>query len=71
MPPMSRYIEKAPTDPAGLKSGIDLPYHLQPRDVLRMVEDMHDVLHEINSMMDAKGFNRVEELLDPPGSPDL
>ncbi len=67
MPPMSRYIEKAPTDPAGLKSGIDLPYHLQPRDVLRMVEDMHDVLHEINSMMDAKGFNRMEELLDPAG----
>lgn len=64
---MSRYIEKAPTDPAGLKAGVELPYHFQPRDVLRIVEDMHDVLHEINSMMDAKSFNRMEELLDPAG----
>ncbi|MGB8500510.1 MAG: hypothetical protein WCD85_21275 [Pantoea agglomerans] len=64
---MSRYIERAPTDPAGLKTGVSLPYNLQSRDVLRMVEDLHDLLHEVNSMMVAKGFDRMEELLDPAG----
>jgi len=65
--PVPRYTERAPTDAAGLKSGIDLPYNLQPRDVLRMVEDLHDLLHEINSMMVSKSFDRMEELLDPAG----
>lgn len=64
---MPRYTERAPTDAAGLKSGIGLPYNLQPRDVLRMVEDLHDLLHEINSMMVSRGFDRMEELLDPAG----
>jgi hypothetical protein len=67
MLPVSRYTEQAPTELAGLKTGVTLPYNLQPRDVLRMVEDLHDLLHEVNSMMVAKGFDRMEELLDPAG----
>lgn len=32
-----------------------------------MVEDLHDLLHDVNSMMVEKGFDRMEELLDPAG----
>jgi hypothetical protein len=67
MPSVSRFIEKAPTDPSGLKTGLALPYNLRPQDVLRMVEDLHDLLHEVNAMMVEKGFDRMEELLDPAG----
>lgn len=67
MRPVSRYTEKAPTDPSGLKTDGELPYNLRPQDTLRMVEDLHDLLHDVNSMMVDKGFDRMEELLDPAG----
>lgn len=67
MPSVSRFIEKASTDSSGLKTDGELPYNLRPQDVLRMVEDLHDLLHEVNSMMVEKGFDRMEELLDPAG----
>jgi hypothetical protein len=67
MPPVSRFTEQAPTNSEGLKTGGELPYNLRPQDVLRMVEDLHDLLHEVNSMMVEKGFDRMEELLDPAG----
>ena len=67
MPHVSRFTEKAPTDQDGLKTDCELPYNLRPQDALRMVEDLHDLLHDVNSMMVDKGFDRMEELLDPAG----
>jgi hypothetical protein len=67
MPSVSRYTEKARTDPKGLKTDGELPYNLRPQDALRMIEDLHDLLHDVNSMMVEKGFDRMEELLDPAG----
>lgn len=67
MPPVPRFIQKPPTDPAGLRTGIALPYHLRPNDVLRMVEDLHDLLHDVNSLLVDRGYDRMEELLDPAG----
>lgn len=32
-----------------------------------MVEDLHDLLHDINVMLVRRGFDRMEELLDPAG----
>jgi hypothetical protein len=67
MPPVPRYIEKQSTDSAGLVAGAALPYHLQPVDVLRTVEDLHELLHDVNSLLHGRGYDRMEELLDPAG----
>jgi hypothetical protein len=66
-----RYVELVRPDPAGIVNAKDLPhplpFNLAPRDFLRMVEDIQDVLHEINAMMHERGYRRLEELLDPAG----
>ena len=62
-----RFIEKAPADPQGLRTEQELPYSLRSQDVMRTVEDLHDLLHEVDSMLHEKGFDRMEELLDPAG----
>ena len=64
---MPRFTERALTDRRGLRTGNDLPYNLRPEDVIRVAEDVHDLLHEVNSMMVARSFDRMEELLDPAG----
>lgn len=62
-----RFVQKPSTDSQGLKTDASLPYNLRPNDVLRMVEDLHDLLHDLNSMLVDRGFDRMEELLDPAG----
>jgi hypothetical protein len=62
-----RFIQKPTTDRDGLKQGASLPHNLEPKDVLRLVEDLHDLLHDLNTMLVAKGYDRTEELLDPAG----
>lgn len=68
---LPRYLQRSPTDPAGLRSADrlpgPLPYFVEPKDVLRLVEDIHGLLHEINGQMVDKGYERLEELLDPAG----
>jgi hypothetical protein len=68
---MSRYLDLPVADPAGLRAEADLvyplPFHLRPQDVLRMVEDLHELLHDLNVQLDSKGYDRLEELLDPAG----
>lgn len=66
-----RYIEKPRTDPSGLRAESDLPlvlpYNLKPNDFLRVVEDVHEVLHEINTLLHGKSYERLDELLDRAG----
>lgn len=64
---MPRPLPKAHSDPAGLKTDGDLPYNLRPKDAFRLIEDIHDLLHDVNSMMVEREFGRMEELLDPAG----
>jgi hypothetical protein len=71
LPDMPRYIDSVLVDPAGTVKASDLPaplpYNLTPRDFFRMVEDIHDVLHNVNSVLHQRGYQRMEELLDPAG----
>jgi hypothetical protein len=68
---VSRYIEKVALDQHGLVEPSDLPtplpYNLQPRDFMRMVEDLYQLLHDLNVRLDDQGYDRLEELLDPAG----
>ena len=69
-----RYIEKAGLDESGLVGASELPkalpYNLQPRDFVRMVEDLYQLLHDLNVRLDDRGYDRLEELLDPAGFSD-
>ncbi len=69
--PTPHYLQLSPTDPAGLRRSDQLPgalpYFVEPRDVFRLVEDLHELLCDINGQMVAKGYERLEELLDPAG----
>lgn len=69
--PVPRFIELVQTDAAGTRDPRDLPvplpYHLAPRDILRCVEDLHQLLHDLNTQLNDKGYERLEELLDPAG----
>lgn len=68
---MPRFIELVTTDAAGMRQAsalpVPLPYHLAPRDVLRCTEDLHQLLHDLNTQLNSKGYERLEELLDPAG----
>lgn len=68
---MPRFIELATTDAAGLRTEDQLPrslpYFLAPRDVLRCIEDLHQLLHDLNGQLHEKGYERLEELLDKAG----
>lgn len=68
---MPRYVERPVADPAGLRDDRDLPwelpYNLRARDVLRTIEDLYEMLHEVNFRLHDMGYDRLEELLDPAG----
>ncbi len=68
MQAMPRYIEKIPVDPSGIVDEqhlpVPLPYGLAPRDFFRTVEDVHDLLHDLNSLLHERQYQRSEELLD-------
>lgn len=68
---MPRYVERPVADPAGLRDDDalprELPYNLRARDVLRTIEDLYEMLHEVNLRLHDMGYDRLEELLDPAG----
>jgi hypothetical protein len=68
---MNRYLDRPSLDGAGLRGSDDLaeplPYNLRPQDAIRMVEDLYDLLHDLNVQASGKGYDRLEELLDPAG----
>jgi len=41
-----------------------LPYGLQPRHVLRAVEDVQDLLHQLNTVLHESSYEPLEDLLD-------
>jgi hypothetical protein len=66
-----RFVEKPTAEQVGLRDDADLPwplpYGLQPRDALRMVEDLYEMLYEVNLRLHEMRYDRLEELLDPAG----
>jgi hypothetical protein len=66
-----RYVERPVADPTGLRDDAalpwELPYNLRARDVLRTIEDLYEMLHEVNVRLHDMGYDRLEELLDPAG----
>jgi len=66
--PEPRYIQQVPTDSAGLRDAASLPFtlpfELQPRDLFRLVEDLHDLLHQVNTLLTSRRYERLEELMD-------
>ena len=66
-----RYIELVETDPEGLVDAAalaqPLPFGLEPRAFLRVVEDVHRTIQLLNMALHHEHLPRLEELLDPAG----
>lgn len=71
MPDPPRYIELVPTPLAGLIEASSLPaplpFGLQPLVFHRMVEDVHNVIHRLNTALHETHHPPLEDLLDPAG----
>lgn len=71
MADLPNFLRLAPSSRQGLRTEaqlpVPLPYHLRPEDIMRLVEDLHLLLHELNVQLHERGYERLEELLDPAG----
>ena len=71
MPDSPRYTELVPAAPEGLVTADllpnPLPFGLEPRDFLRTVEDVHDLIHRLNTVLHGAHYSPLESLLDPAG----
>ncbi|HEY2353499.1 MAG TPA: hypothetical protein VGH79_01190 [Gaiellaceae bacterium] len=67
----NQFFTEASTDPAGAVQARSLPwglpYHLTPQDVLRLVQDLHRLLFDLNNQLDERGYEPLERLLDAAG----
>jgi len=68
---LPNFLRPAPSSRHGLRTAaqlpVQLPYHLQCEDIMRLVEDLHRLLHDLNVQLHERGYERLEELLDPAG----
>jgi hypothetical protein len=66
-----RFLDKVAVDSASMVDPstlpFALPYGLAPNVFFRTVEDVHDLIHDVNTLLHAKSYRRLEELLDPAG----
>lgn len=44
-----------------------MPYGIEPIMILRLVEDLHQLLHDLNTELTGRNYERLEELLDSAG----
>ena len=62
------FLRLAAPDPAGLvhlaRLPEPLPYGLQPRHVLRAIEDVQDLIHQLNVVLYESSYEPLEDLLD-------
>ncbi len=63
-----RFLQPIVPDPAGLIDPTSLPeplpYGLAPRHILRTVEDVQDLIHQLNSVLQQSSHEPLEDLLD-------
>ena len=63
-----RFLQAVTPDRAGLVEERDLPeplpYGLQPRHVLRAIEDVQDLIHQMNAVLYESSYEPLEDLMD-------
>lgn len=67
----AKYLTAVVIDQSGLVADAELPsalpYGLTSRHFLRTVEDVQELIHDLNSLLDTKSYGRLEDLMDPAG----
>ena len=62
------FLQPTPPDPAGIVDHTllpeALPYGLEPRLVFRSIEDVHDLIHPLNVVLQGASYEPLEDLLD-------
>lgn len=62
------FLEEVRPDPRGLVDAqslpVELPYGLQPRHILRTIEDVQELLHQLNQVLHESSYEPLEDLLD-------
>lgn len=61
--PNGQYISRPMLHPRGLNLSATLPYELRVSEVRSAMEDIYDFLHNVNSFLIDKGWERLEETL--------
>ncbi|HTV72487.1 MAG TPA: hypothetical protein VME66_02130, partial [Candidatus Acidoferrales bacterium] len=61
------FFDLAVADESGLASDPELPYNLRGVDFLRAIQDIHQLLHESNVLLNSRGLPPLEDLHDPAG----
>ena len=58
-----RYIERPTLHPRGFLPDARLPYDLRVTEVRAAMDDFYDFLYNINTFLDSRGYDRLEEML--------
>lgn len=59
------YTQRPTLHPRGFASGIVLPYGLRSAEVKAALDDLYDFLHNVNTFLISRGWDRLEETLSP------
>lgn len=66
--PEWRFLEEVRPEPGGLADAqslpVELPYGLQPRHILRTIEDVQELIHQLNHVLHDSSYDPLEDLLD-------
>lgn len=57
------YISRPALHEAGFNAAVDLPYGLTVDEVRAALNDVYDFLHDINSFLISRGYDRLEETI--------
>lgn len=57
--------QKATVDKAGLNNEAALPFELRISDIENAMQDVYDFFHDVNSMLLAKGLDRLDDMTRP------
>ena len=58
-------MPKATIDKAGLNTKAELPFELRISDFENAMQDVYDFFHDVNSMLLAKGLQRLDDMTRP------
>ncbi|WP_201273291.1 hypothetical protein [Sinorhizobium meliloti] len=58
-------MQKATVDKAGLNPNAVLPFELRLSDIENAMQDVYDFFHDVNSLLLAKGLQRLDDMTRP------
>ena len=58
-------IEKNEVDLQRFNPDMELPYELRPQDFQIAMQDVYDFFHDVNTLLAAKGLQRLDDMLRP------